>query len=141
MQILYFRYKSVLQLNEKCREELISAVINAGYHLHKHVGPVLLESVYEAVLAGRLEQLGYKVVRQMPVRIIIDGISFADAYRVDLFVNDWLVVELKALEKLSGVHVRQTRTYIKFLKQPIGLVLNFGSEFFKDGIRRVYCNN
>lgn len=128
-------------MNEKSREELISTVINTAYHLHKDVGPGLLESVYEAVLAGRLEQLGFKVNRQMPVHISIDGMHFADAYRVDLFVDDWLVVELKALEKLSGVHVRQTRTYIKFLKQPIGLVINFGSEYFRDGIRRVYCNN
>lgn len=140
MPILYFRYMGALQLNEIFREEMISAVINAGYHLHKQVGPGLLESVYEAVLAGRLEQLGYKVIRQMPVHISIDGMDFAHAYRVDLFVNDWLVVELKALEKLSGVHVRQTRTYIKFLNQPIGLVLNFGSEFYKEGVRRVYCN-
>lgn len=77
----------------------------------------------------------------MPVHINIDGMEFADAYKVDLFINDWLVVELKALEKLTGVHLRQTRTYVKFLKQPIGLVLNFGSELYKDGVRRVYCNN
>ncbi len=98
----------------------MAAVIDAGYHLHKEIGPGLLESVYEAVLAARLERLGLKVVRQMPVHIKIDDMDFANAYRVDLFVNDWLVVELKALENLSGVHIRQTQTYVKLLKSTHG---------------------
>jgi len=118
----------------------LAAVIDAGYHLHKEIGPGLLESVYEAVLATRLERLGLKVVRQMPVHVKIDDMDFANAYRVDLFVNDWLVVELKALENLSGIHIRQTRTYVKLLNQPMGLVLNFGSAMYQHGVRRVYSS-
>lgn len=118
----------------------MAAVIDAGYHLHKEIGPGLLESVYETVLAARLERQGLKVVRQMPVDVRIDGLDFANAYRVDLFVNDWLVLELKALEKLSGVHIRQTQTYVKLLNQPMGLVINFGSEMYRHGVRRVYSS-
>lgn len=121
-------------------EALIKLVIDAGYRLHKELGPGLLESVYETVLAYRLEKMGLNVVRQMPVNIVIDGLSFVDAYRVDLFVNDWLMIELKAHERLLGVHVRQAQTYVQLLKQPYGLIMNFGCETFGEGVRRVYNN-
>lgn len=100
-----------------------------------------MESIYEAILALRLERAGSKVDRQKPVDIMVDGVHFTDAYRVDLFVDDWLVIELKALEKLSGVHIRQTLTYVKLLQQPVGLLMNFGEEFFKNGARRIINNN
>ncbi|MGL5838910.1 MAG: GxxExxY protein [Sphingorhabdus sp.] len=122
------------------QEQLISAVVDAGFHLHRELGPGLIESVYETVFAHRLQRLGIKVVRQMPVNITIDGIGFSDAYRVDLYLDDWLVVELKALERLLGVHVRQAATYVKLLNQPFGLIINFGAETFSEGIRRVYNN-
>ena len=127
-------------LLKKSQEDHLAAVIDAGYHLHKEIGPGLLESVYETVLAARLERQGLKVVRQMPAHIRIDEMDFANAYRVDLFVNDWLVVELKALEKLSGIHIRQTQTYVKLLSQPMGLVINFGSALYRHGVRRVYSS-
>lgn len=120
------------------QEQLISAVINTGFHLHKELGPGLLESVYEAVIAKRLERIGIKVVQQMAVDIVVDGVRYPQAYRVDLFLNDWLVVEMKAYEKLSGVHIRQAVTYVTLLNQPTGLILNFGAETFSQGIRRVY---
>lgn len=100
-----------------------------------------MESVYETVFALRLERAELKVARQRPVDIVIDSVHFADAYRVDLFVGDWLVIEIKALEKLSGVHIRQTLTYVKLLKQPIGLLINFGEEYFKNGARRIINND
>jgi GxxExxY protein len=124
----------------RAHEQLISAVIDAGFHLHKELGPGLLESVYEAVLASRLQKIGIGVVRQMPVDVLIDGISFVDAYRVDLYLDNWLVIELKAHERLLGVHVRQAQTYVKLLNQPYGLIMNFGCETFGEGVRRVYNN-
>jgi GxxExxY protein len=123
------------------RELLITAVIDAGFQLHKELGPGLLESVYETIFATRLQKLGMNVVRQMPVNICVDGVEFIDAYRVDLFVENWLVIELKAVENLSGVHVRQTLTYVKLLNQPFGLLINFGAESFGEGIRRIYNNH
>jgi GxxExxY protein len=124
----------------KAQEDLISVVIDTGLRLHRDLGPGLLESVYELLLANRLQRLGMKVLRQMAVDIRIDGIDFLDAYRADLFVNDWLVIEVKAIERLLGVHIRQVQTYIKLLDQPTGLILNFGAETFGEGIRRAYNN-
>ncbi|MCC6479299.1 MAG: GxxExxY protein [Sphingomonadaceae bacterium] len=115
-------------------------MIDAGFRLHKELGPGLLESVYETILAGRLQRMGVPVVRQMPVNIAVDGFEFVDAYRVDLFINNWLVVELKAHEKLLGVHIRQAQTYVKLLNQPYGLIMNFGCETFVEGVRRIYNN-
>lgn len=123
------------------KERTIALVYDIGLRTHRELGPGLLESVYEAIFAFRLERAGLKVERQKPVDIMVDGVHFTDAYRVDLFVDDWLVIELKALEKLSGVHIRQTLTYVKLLQQPIGLLINFGEEYFKNGARRIINNS
>jgi GxxExxY protein len=121
-------------------ERLFSIVFNIGLQLHRELGPGLLESVYETVLANRLEQVGFKIDRQKPVSITVDGITFPDAYRVDLLVNDLLVIELKSLEKLTSLHVRQTLTYVRLLNQPLGILMNFGSETFAEGTRRIMNN-
>lgn len=121
-------------------EKLFKAVFNAGMQLHKELGPGLMESVYETVLASRLSRHGYNVDRQMPVRIVVDGISFPDAYRVDLFVNKLLVVELKSLDKLTSLHHRQALTYVRLLNQPLGILMNFGGELLSEGTRRVMNN-
>ena len=122
------------------RERTFSIVYDAGLQIHRELGPGLLESVYETILATRLQRLGLNVIRQRPVDIVVDGIRFIGAYRVDLFVDDWLVVELKAVEKISGLHIRQTLTYVKLLDQPVGLLINFGEQWYKDGTHRVINN-
>ena len=121
-------------------DELASLVINCGLSLHQQVGPGLIESVYEQVLADRLISSGLRVDRQKPVSIVIDGKTYAEAFRYDLLVEDVLLIELKSIEKLGPVHIKQTLTYIRLMNLPIGLLLNFGSETFKQGIRRVTNN-
>jgi GxxExxY protein len=121
-------------------ERLITLVVDVGYHVHTELGPGLLESVYERVLANRLTRLGVKVELQKSVDIVVDDISFPDAYRVDLFLDDHLVVELKAIEKISGLHIRQALTYVQLLDQPVGLLVNFGCERWSDGVRRIMNN-
>jgi GxxExxY protein len=121
-------------------ERLFSIVFNIGLQLHRELGPGLMESVYETVLASRLERAGLKIDRQKPVSISVDGITFPDAYRVDLLVNDLLAIELKSLEKLTGLHVRQALTYVRLLNQPLGILVNFGSETFAEGTRRIMNN-
>jgi GxxExxY protein len=121
-------------------ERLFSVVFDVGLQIHKELGPGLMESVYETVLATRLERAGFKIDRQKPVSIIVDGITFPDAYRVDLLVNDQLVVELKSLDKLSSLHHRQALTYVRLLNQPLGILMNFGGETLKEGTRRVMNN-
>jgi GxxExxY protein len=122
------------------RERVFSTVYDAGLQLHRELGPGLLESLYESVLAARLEKLGLHVERQRAIEIVIDGVRYVDAYRVDMLVEGWLVVELKAVEKLSGVHIRQALTYVKLINQPVGLLINFGAEWYKDGTHRIINN-
>jgi iron complex transport system substrate-binding protein len=122
-------------------DELTNIVINCGLALHQYIGPGLIESVYEQVLADRLRALGLIVDRQQPVEIIIDGKVYPDAFRYDLLVENLLLIELKSIEKLGPIHVKQTLTYVRLMNLPIGLLLNFGSETFKQGIRRVTNNH
>jgi len=122
-------------------ERLATIAVDCGFKIHTEIGPGLLESVYEQVLAGRLEQRGLKVDRQKPVGINIDGVRYPDAFRYDLLIDDILLIEVKSIEKLGPVHVKQTLTYIRLMKLPLGLLFNFGSETFRQGIRRVMNNH
>ena len=108
-------------------------VLDLALRVHRELGPGLLESVYEIILAGRLEAAGYKVSRQHPVDIDFEGQHFAAAFRIDLLVDERLVVEIKSVERLSAVHGKQLLTYLRLLKQPVGLLINFGGETLKEG--------
>ena len=118
-------------------EKLVSITLNCGLQLHKDIGPGLLESVYEEVLADRLKAAGLKVDRQQPVNIILDGKTYEQAFRFDLLVEEILLVEIKSIERMGPIHISQTLTYIRLMNLPLGLLLNFGNETFKQGIRRV----
>lgn len=118
--------------------DLISGdVVDAALHLHRDLGPGLLESVYEALLAAKLERLGYRVARQRAIDIEHDGIRFEAAFRVDLMVDDRLIVEIKSVERLNAVHAKQLLTYLRLTKQPVGLLINFAGATLREGIRRV----
>ena len=118
-------------------ETLIQLIFNIGLAIHQDIGPGLIESVYERVLADRLAQHGIKVDRQQPVHVDIYGKRYDDAFRYDLLLNDILLIEVKSLEKLGPVHRKQVLTYIRLMNLPYGLLLNFGCAMFKDGMQRV----
>jgi GxxExxY protein len=118
-------------------EALIQLTFNVGLEIHQEIGPGLIESVYERVLADRLFQHGVKVDRQQPVHVNIYGKRYADAFRYDLLLNDVLLVEVKSLEKLGPIHRKQVLTYIRLMNLPFGLLLNFGCGMFKDGMQRI----
>lgn len=118
-------------------EKLIQQVVDQGFRLHRDVGPGLLESVYETVLADRLRDLGCHVETQKSVDIKIDGKTFLGAFRADLIVDGSLLIELKSLESLNAAHIKQTLTYIRLLGLPVGLLINFGGARYKEGIRRI----
>ncbi len=122
-------------------EELAAVVVDAAFHIHKELGPGLLESVYEAVLARALEMRGLMVDRQKALVFEYDGMRFEDGLRVDLLVNKLLVVELKSVETLAPVHPKQLLTYLRLLHLPVGLLINFGSEIFKEGCKRIVNNH
>ncbi|MBI4536533.1 MAG: GxxExxY protein [candidate division NC10 bacterium] len=113
------------------------AIVDAAFHIHSTLGPGLLESVYEVVLAHELEKRGLKVERQTPVPIDYDGVHFEVGFRADLVVESGIVVELKSVEELSPVHSKQRLTYLRLLDYRLGLLLNFGAPIIKNGIRRI----
>ena len=118
-------------------DELSSAVVGECIRIHRELGPGLFESVYEAVLAGSLERLGYRVARQVPVGLEFEGQKFEVAFRIDILVEDCLILDIKAVERLSKAHAKQLLTYLRLFKQPVGLLLNFSGETMKEGIRRM----
>ena len=122
-------------------EELSAIVVDTAFHLHKDLGPGLLESVYEAVLAGLLSEEGLHVVRQKPIPIRFAGLNFDEGFRADLIIEDCLLVELKSVEMMHPVHAKQLLTYLRLMKLPLGLLINFGGPTFKDGIRRIVNNH
>lgn len=118
-------------------DEITGIVIDEAIAIHRELGPGLFENVYEAVLTGRIGARGLKVARQLAVPVEFDGQLFDPAFRLDILGEDRLVIEVKAVEQLSQTHIRQLLTYLRLLKQPVGLLLNFNLATMKDGIRRV----
>lgn len=118
-------------------EELARIAIDCGLHIHKELGPGLLESVYESILAERLGRSGHSVERQKILPVLFDDLVLQEGYRVDLLVEDTLIIEVKSVERLAPVHSKQLLTYIRLAKQPVGLLMNFGGETFREGLRRI----
>ena len=117
--------------------EIAKIVVDAAYHIHKRLGPGLLESVYEIVLAHVLKKRGLRVKRQVPVPIVFDEIKFDEGFRADLIVEEKVIIELKSVEKVSRVHKKQLLTYLRLADKRLGLLINFGAELIRDGISRV----
>lgn len=122
-------------------EKIAREVVDSGYRMHTRLGPGLLESVYEVVLAKLLADRGFCVERQKSVPIIFEGLRFEEGFRADLLVEGKLLVEIKSVENLIPVHSKQVLTYLKLLHLPLGLLINFGSPVFKSGIKRIVNNH
>ena len=117
--------------------QIAKQIVDAAYHIHTRLGPGLLESVYEVVLAHELRKRGLTVRRQVSVPVVFDGLRFDEGFRADLVVNDKVVVELKSVETVAPVHKKQVLTYLKLMDKRLGLLVNFGAALIKDGISRV----
>lgn len=115
-------------------------IVDAAFRLHVGLGPGLLESVYQSVLARDLERRGLRVERNRAVSFEYDGLPFEDGLRLDLLVEDRVIVELKAMERTARVHVRQLLTYLRLMNLSVGLLINFGAPTFRAGIQRVVNN-
>jgi GxxExxY protein len=118
-------------------DDITGEIVDAAVKIHKGLGPGLLESVYESVLAKSLEKRGLKIERQKPVSFVFDEVRFDEGFRVDLLVDERVVVELKSVEKIAPVHSKQLLTYIRLMKLPIGLLINFGAATMKEGLHRI----
>lgn len=121
----------------KALDDVTGAIVDAAYKLHTGLGPGLLESVYEAVLARDLERRGLGVERQKSVSFDYDGLHFSEGLRIDLMVESRVVVEIKSVEKLLPVHAKQLLTYLRLLRLPVGLLINFGAPTLKEGLHRI----
>ncbi len=119
------------------REALAATVVDAAYHIHRDIGPGLLESVYEVILAEELKSRGLQVERQVVIPIRYRDLDIAEAFRADLLVEGTLLAELKSVERLAPIHGKQVLTYLRLLDLPLGLLINFGAETIKEGIRRI----
>ena len=116
---------------------LTSWIIGAAIEVHRYIGPGLLESAYEACLSKELDLRGLNYVRQKEVPLHYKGYNLDCGYRIDLFVEDELVVELKACQQLEPVHKAQVLTYLKLTGTRVGLLLNFNVERMREGIVRI----
>jgi GxxExxY protein len=117
--------------------EVSHVVITAAMKVHSALGPGLLESAYEACLAHELKKAGLKVETQLGLPVIYDGIKLDLGYRIDMLVNDLVVVELKSVEEISRIHIAQVLSYMKLSKKQLGLIINFNVLHLKDGIKRL----
>jgi GxxExxY protein len=117
--------------------EIAREIVDVAYKIHTTFGPGLLESVYEAIFVHELQKRGLRVLRQHPVPIVWETIHLQEGFRVDLIVEDKVIVELKSIEDIAPVHYKILLTYLRLANKRLGLLINFNTELIKDGIRRV----
>ena len=118
-------------------EDVSGKIITAAMKVHAAVGPGLLESAYEACLLHELQQAGLKVSSQVPFPLIYNGLKLDVGYRIDLLVEDSVIVEIKCVEAIQPVHKAQLLSYLRLTGRSLGLIINFHVEHLKNGIRRV----
>jgi GxxExxY protein len=117
-------------------EDITREIIGSSIEVHKQLGPGLLESAYEECLAFELVQKGYKIERQKPVPIVYKDIKLEYGYRIDILVENKVILELKSVDAIAPVHEAQILTYMKFAEIKIGLLINFNVTVLKEGIKR-----
>jgi GxxExxY protein len=117
--------------------EIARQVVDAAYHIHQYLGSGLLESAYEALLSHELEQRGFKVARQVVLPVYYGSVHVDAGYRIDLLVNEKVIIELKSVDALMLVHQKQLLTYLKLADKRLGLLINFGDDVFKRSVKRV----
>ena len=121
-------------------DEITGMVVDAAVKIHREFGPGLLESVYEKILMAELEERGLKVECHKPLSLTYAGRTFNEAYRVDMLVEDMVILELKSTAQMAQVFPKQLRTYLVLSNLHVGLLLNFGMNTMKEGIIRVVNN-
>lgn len=120
--------------------EIAKVIVDKCYQIHVGLGPGLFESVYEEVLSYELVKEGLEVVRQPPIPVIWDGRKMELGFRADLIINNKIIIEIKSIEQLAGVHHKQLLTYLRLTNNKLGILINFNVELIKGGIKRVVNN-
>lgn len=117
--------------------EISYKIIGAALEIHKNIGPGLLESAYENALFYELDEMGLEVKQQVPMPFIYKGVKQDVGYRIDLMVNNKVIIEIKSVENLAPVHYAQTLTYLKLSGLKLGILINFNTKILKEGIHRI----
>lgn len=122
-------------------DEIARIIVQAAYNVHVQLGPGLLESAYEACLVFELIDLGLKVSSQVNLPLTYRGVNLDCGYRLDILVEDKVIIEVKSVNELNNVHLAQTLTYLKLSNHKLGMLINFNVARVKDGIKRVINGN
>ncbi len=131
------RRRNVKKENMMTENEIAKKIMDAAFDIHRNLGPGLLETVYEIILAKKLTEMGLGVERQVSVPIRFEGFTFDEGFRADLIVGEKVIVELKSVEKMQPVHAKQLLTYLRLTGLRLGLLINFGESLLKHGLKRV----
>ena len=117
--------------------EIAKEIVDAAYKIHTTLGPGLLKSVYETVLAYELERRGLGVVRQQAIPVVYESVRLEEGFRADIIVANKVIIEIKSVEMLAPVHKKQLLTYLRLTDKRLGILINFGAALIKDGITRL----
>ncbi len=117
--------------------QLTEKIIGCAIEVHKALGPGLLESAYEECFCYELAQSGFSFRRQVPLPVVYKGVKLDCGYKIDVLVDDFVIIELKTVEKLLPIHEAQLLTYLKLYKKPLGLLMNFNVPALRHGIKRL----
>lgn len=120
--------------------EVAKQIVDAALKVHRILGPGLLESVYEMVLSHELRQRGLTAQTQVPIALRYEGLCHPDAFRLDVLVEDCVIVELKSVEAITMLHKKQLLTYLRLADKRLGLLINFGAPLLRDGLHRIANN-
>ena len=126
-----------LERPESHENAISKEIVDAIYKIHSKLGPGLLESVYEVILAHELKKRGLRVQRQLPISIAWEEVRFEEGYRLDLMVEEKVLVEVKSVQGIEPVHKKQLLTYLRLMDKRLGILVNFDQELIRDGIKRV----
>ena len=126
-----------IKTTQMTENELSKIVFEIGLKIHKNLGPGLFEIVYEECLFYELKKTGLKVEKQKILPIIYEELRIENAYRIDIIIEDKLILEIKTVDYINDVHKAQILTYLKLTNCKLGLILNFRTDIFKDGVKRV----
>jgi GxxExxY protein len=127
-------------MDREALDRITLAIIQAAIEVHKILGPGLLENLYRECLVFELSERGLKVIAEEPIPIFYRGKLLNGKYKIDLFVEDAVVVELKAVEAVLPVHCAQVLTYLRLTEKSVGLLLNFNVSYLRQGVRRIVNN-
>lgn len=136
--VLIFNTEGTEDTEENMKENVISEkIIGAAIEVHRHLGPGLLESAYEECLSHELRLVGLRFERQKPLPVVYKDVKLECGYRLDLLVENLVIIEIKAVDALAPIHSVQLLTYLKMCGRRLGLLINFNVDVLKDGIKRV----